>query len=77
MLAEERTQLGRLLASLRKRHHKVCVECGAPFEGLKVQIYCSERCQRRAYARRRYRRHREKIMARWRAWYQRKKAQQQ
>jgi hypothetical protein len=76
MLSEERSQLGRLLASLRKRHDKVCVECGAAFEGLAIQNYCSPRCQKRATWRNYYHRHRDKVLARWKAWYRRKRAQQ-
>jgi hypothetical protein len=74
---EAKAQAGRLLVSLRRRHPKVCVECGQPFEGLGFQLYCSIKCQKRYHSRLIYRRHREKILARQRAWRERRKAQRE
>jgi hypothetical protein len=71
---EERRRLGQLLVALRKRHQKVCVECGQPYMGLGFQLYCSVRCQRRARKRRFYWRHRETELARLREYRLRKKA---
>jgi hypothetical protein len=72
---EERSQLGRLLVSLRRRHPKVCVECGRPFEGLGFQLYCSPRCQGRAQWRAYYRRHRDEVLARQRERRRQRQAQ--
>jgi endogenous inhibitor of DNA gyrase (YacG/DUF329 family) len=74
---EEKAQLGRLLASMRRRQQKVCVECGQPYEGLTFQLYCSVRCQKRALWRRYYWENREAVLARQRAWRERRKAQRE
>jgi len=56
------TELARQLAALRKekRRQAVCPICGAVFEAIPGQKYCSRRCLNRASYRAWYRRHKAK-----------------
>jgi hypothetical protein len=73
----EASELARLLAARRKRHPRVCPECGRAFEGLAVQRFCSGVCRHRASSKAYYRRHREAVLARQAAWRRRRKAQRE
>jgi hypothetical protein len=41
----KRSELGRLLASLRAKVRVKCAYCGAPTTGTKKREYCSARCR--------------------------------
>ena len=72
----EASELARLFVALRKRHPKVCPECGRTFQGLAIQRFCSRACQHRVNARTYYWRHREAVLARQAAWRRRRKGLQ-
>jgi hypothetical protein len=41
----ERSEIGRLLASLRAKVQVTCAYCGAVVTGTKKRQYCSDRCR--------------------------------
>jgi hypothetical protein len=52
LTADDRSKLGRILASFRQHETKACRECGATFTGLVEQYYCTVRCKNRDHSRR-------------------------
>ena len=56
MSTDERSELGRKLAALRRRERKTCPVCGTEFEGLtgrRGRVYCSVACKLKDWRRRR------------------------
>ena len=51
---KERSQLGRLLASLRRKVKVRCPVCGAEAAGTKKRVYCSVACRQAAYRERKH-----------------------
>jgi hypothetical protein len=49
---KDRSEAGRMLASLRKRGPVKCVVCGTVVTGTKRRMYCSARCNVAAYRQR-------------------------
>jgi hypothetical protein len=46
---KERSEIGRMLAALRKQRQVKCVVCGKMVTGTKRRMYCSARCNVAAY----------------------------
>lgn len=60
---EDAIKAGKILMEYRRQTYwtKVkCQECGSEFEGYPWQKYCSNRCRRAVFQRRRYRRKKQK-----------------
>jgi hypothetical protein len=63
------TELARALAARRKTVRGTCAICGKPFTGSQRRKYCSPTCNELAYRRR----HPERLRARWRERYRRRR----